>query len=125
MQKSKESIIFVVLLRKSRDLFPLCFLNFSRTALKEKLTDAAGYCYAAICALSLHDLYGNTWDMPYSQDCITKFTEHLGLPAQVNIIFITLKYKSFQLDFTCSNISTINLIVEILIYTLLQEFVIN
>jgi hypothetical protein len=62
----------------------------SHSALKEKLTDSAGYCYAAICALSLHDLYGNSWDMPYSQDCIKKFTEHLGLPSQVISHYIFL-----------------------------------
>ncbi|XP_059481329.1 transmembrane and coiled-coil domain-containing protein 4-like [Neocloeon triangulifer] len=54
------------------------------SALKEKLSDAATYCYAAICALSLHELFGNKWDLPYSIDCIKKFTSHLGLPLQVN-----------------------------------------
>ncbi|XP_065343645.1 transmembrane and coiled-coil domain-containing protein 4-like [Cloeon dipterum] len=58
--------------------------NLPPSALKDSLSDAGTYCYAAICALSLHELFGNEWDLEYSRDCIKKFTAHLGLPSQVN-----------------------------------------
>jgi hypothetical protein len=51
--------------------------------LKKELSDAGSYSYAAICAISLHELFGAEYDMPYSKDCIKKFVKHLELPKQV------------------------------------------
>ncbi|KAF4517179.1 hypothetical protein B566_EDAN005611 [Ephemera danica] len=55
--------------------------GLEKTALE--LSDAGKYSYAALCALSLNELFSSEWDMPFSKKCSSEFIERLGLPHQV------------------------------------------
>ncbi|XP_049845968.1 transmembrane and coiled-coil domain-containing protein 4-like isoform X2 [Schistocerca gregaria] len=56
----------------------------------EVLTDAGIYSYAAICALSLHELFDNWWDQAFNHKCMKTILEHLKLPKQVESVMILM-----------------------------------
>lgn len=51
--------------------------------LADSLTDAGKYCYAGLCAVTLHKLYNNDWDKPFCDKCINCIVKNLQLPPQV------------------------------------------
>nr|CAD7445310.1 unnamed protein product [Timema bartmani] len=58
--------------------------------LRTLISDAGIYSYAAICALSLHELFDNPWDKDFNQRCIKLLLEHLKLPKQVEAVMVSL-----------------------------------
>lgn len=54
------------------------------------LTDAGIYSYAAICALSLHELFDNEWDQAFNHKCMKTILEHLKLPKQVESVMMLM-----------------------------------
>lgn len=54
------------------------------------ISDAGIYSYAAICALSLHELFDNEWDCSFCHKCIKQILEHLKLPKQVEGVMFSL-----------------------------------
>ncbi|XP_069674733.1 transmembrane and coiled-coil domain-containing protein 4-like isoform X1 [Periplaneta americana] len=58
--------------------------------LRMLLSDAGIYSYAAICALSLHELFDNEWDQKFNLQCIKLILNHLRLPKQVEGVMLSL-----------------------------------
>lgn len=71
-----------------------CNRLFTKTGkalqLRALLSDAGLYSYAAICALSLHELYNYEWDQSFNQSFINNLLQHLQLPKQVKGVMISL-----------------------------------
>lgn len=49
----------------------------------KELTDAGRYSYAALCAISINQLFNNDWDKPFSEICLRKILKNVELPKQV------------------------------------------
>lgn len=86
--KSKEEINHEV---KEKDLSESLSDNLSVSSssssgskdLPSLLSDAGTYSYAAIIALTLHELFDNQWDRKFNLQCISVLLQHLNLPKQV------------------------------------------
>lgn len=48
------------------------------------LSDAGTYSYAAIIALTLHELFDNPWDLKFNEKVLKLLLLHLNLPKQVS-----------------------------------------
>lgn len=59
------------------------FLSENEHDLTHSLSDAGIYSCAAICALSLHELFDNEWDRDFNKLCLKTILDHLKLPKQV------------------------------------------
>ncbi|KAK7790687.1 hypothetical protein R5R35_009593 [Gryllus longicercus] len=64
--------------------------NRNAHEITSQISDAGIYSYAAICALSLHELFDNEWDRSFCHKCIKQILDHLKLPKQVEGVMMTL-----------------------------------
>lgn len=56
----------------------------------KELTDAGRYSYAALCAISINQLFSNDWDKPFSEICLRKILKNVELPKQVEPLMVGL-----------------------------------